>query len=125
MLIQPVLPSLSYTRMIFKKKVEEPPTEPTPVTAMEDPILQKAILLHPNPTSIGYIVPHATGDFTPRHFIIKDMSGRVIKKGGLTRQKKIELDGMPQGVYLVQFTDREGTSFVEKDDCSMRGRQLF
>ncbi len=109
-----VLPSLSYTRMIFKKKVEEPPTEPTPVTAMEDPILQKAILLHPNPTSIGYIVPHATGDFTPRHFIIKDMSGRMIKKGGLTRQKKIELDGMPQGVYLVQFTDREGTSFVRK-----------
>ncbi len=108
-----VLPPLSYSRLTFKKKEEEP-TEPEVVSVADDLTGEKGILLYPNPSDKGYIVLKPVGGFVPEHFVIRDTSGRIIRSGTIRQHTRLEVEGIGDGVYLIQFTDRSGGSLIKK-----------
>ena len=72
---------------------------------------KKAVRLFPNPATNTISV---SGLKAKQNYIIYNVLGKEVLKGGISNNEKIELNSLVNGLYLLQFEDGDTMKFVKK-----------
>ncbi|WP_194767045.1 T9SS type A sorting domain-containing protein [Tamlana sp. I1] len=88
-----VLPSMSYTRLTFKKQA---------LTAEDFNTSNWNLKVYPNPTN-SFITIKTSPSISIKQFAVFDMSGRKVNEGLMDASNTIDLQNINQGMYVIKL----------------------
>lgn len=83
---------------VYQYEIKSIPTLTTTLISHENP---PPIIIYPNPASDCIIIDSQS--FTIKSYLIIDAYGKIIQSGNLENKKKIKLESLSAGLYLIEL----------------------
>lgn len=103
---------VAYSQKGANQEVMEGVQQAYEITTLEvdnESIMEKKILLYPNPVSDFLNVDFGKENFQHSNYMLLDSQGKLIKTGNFSQQKtELNMAGLPTSVYIIQiFQDKK------------------